>query len=515
VYRDDTPLADASFVRCQIKCVISAALFITISVWLIFSSRGGPQGLFSKFGVNHETSFKVHENATFSSNESAVDFVGVTIANRSISSIDQTLSTYLRGSKELRQFATAVCRDLHCFHAPAFIVANQTLSKLSSVLADCSSRGELKLTLLGDSIGAGCCDQRGGFGAGIVSGLQNLLGPDVECKFKNRSRGGTWPEYFLYCDFSDGDEDIIILEFVPSADKANVLSLEGLVRKLSLLKRSPVIILVATSSPDRHNDTFILETTELWREIANNYFLLFLDLTEAITYGLTTCVSGSMAKTKFYSDYVHPNEYGHLYAACQILGIFEAALRFSPIDNRHNYVPKAKPVSKEVEMMGITECYSVLEEDRSRWPHVVDVHNFQIVERAQAGSTSIHKRSWQGNKTGDSISFILPPFISLKVSVYVGPSDDFGVAKVSIGTKHVSILDTRRQPGSRPWIESHRGYINEFPIVRRKDNVTYDHEVVSFVIQVNSSKNAIDSPRQQMVQIIALLVETASHYDIG
>jgi len=500
-----------SFVGPKIRCVISAALFITVSVWLIFSSRE----LSRKVGVNHETSFKGHENATFSFNESAVDFVGVAIANRSISSIDQTLSTYIRGSEELREFASAVCRDLHCFHAPAFIVANKTLSKLSSILTDCISRGELKLTLLGDSIGAGCCDQRGGFGAGIVSGLQNLLGPDVECKFKNRSRGATQPEYFLYCDFSAGDEDIIIIEFVPSPDHASKLYLEGLVRKLSQLKRSPVILLVATSSPGHHNVTFILETTELWREIANNYFLLFLDLTEAITYGLTTCVSGAMAKTKFYSDYIHPNEHGHLYATCQILGIFEAALRFSPIDNYHNYVPKAKPIIKEVEMLGITKCYSVLEDDKSLWPLVVDVHNFQIVERAQAGSTSIHERSWQGNKTGDSISFILPPFISLKVSVYVGPSDDFGVAKVSIGTKHVSILDTRRQPGSRPWIESHRGYINEFPIVRRKDNVTYDHEVVSFVIQVNSSKNAIDSPRQQMVQIIALLVETASHYDIG
>ena len=460
-----------------------------------------------------QSTFDASGDSIFLFDESAIDLVSFAIENRSIASINQALSTYIGESRELAEFASAVCRDLHCFRPSAFIILKKALSQLSRRLSTCISKGVLTMAMIGDSIGVGCCDSRGGFGAGILAGLQNLLGVDVECKLRNRSRGATKPEYFYYCDFPDGDEDVVVLEFVPHAGNNFILYLEGLVRKMSLLPNKPTLILVATSPPGHLTKPTMVESTSYYRAIATRYSIIFLDLTVAIIHGLKPCSQKSFVNISFYGDKIHPNEYGHLYASCQILAIFESALKFLPVDDVNKGLPKAvEPVIAEVKTLGYTACYSVIEEDKSRWPLVIDINNFQIVQRRQAGSTFIHKRCWQGNYAGDYITFFLPPFVSLKVSVYMGPSDDFGITEVRAGNEIISILDTKRKPSDNPLLEAHRGYIKEFHLLKRNASIIYDQGSVSFTTQTNSNISESDGPHLQIIQIIALLVETSVLY---
>ena len=103
-----------------------------------------------------QSTFDASGDSIFLFDESAIDLVSFAIENRSIASINQALSTYIGESRELAEFASAVCRDLHCFRPSAFIILKKALSQLSRRLSTCISKGVLTMAMIGDSIGVGC-----------------------------------------------------------------------------------------------------------------------------------------------------------------------------------------------------------------------------------------------------------------------------------------------------------------------------------------------------------------------
>ena len=150
--------------------------------------------------------------------------------------VHERLQEYLDLSVNANELVEAehvfeVCSATGCLDE-ALVDHSDGFASLAHALrrAELSGKKKLIVGLVGDSVGAGCCDGRGGFGEGVRAYLQNFYDTTTDghvVELRNVAIGGQGPMYFSFCSALKGDEDVVIFEIVRPYEEKYVKAFVG------------------------------------------------------------------------------------------------------------------------------------------------------------------------------------------------------------------------------------------------------------------------------------------------
>ena len=182
--------------------------------------------------------------------------------------------------------------------------------------AGLKEKENINVVYLGGSIteGAASTDAQNKSWAGMTSKLFTEAFPASNVQNFNAGVGGTGSDYGLlrlYDDVAVKEPDVVFVEFAVNDRYASPgkvkQQMEGIVRNLLSLPKTPYIIFVYTAS--RQFDA----CAQVHQQIADYYGIPSIDLQSMVQ---ERCLTGEISFSDYWEDDVHPNDKGHaLYAA--------------------------------------------------------------------------------------------------------------------------------------------------------------------------------------------------------